>query len=410
LATYVLNVTVNDGIVPAFNIDTLICPGEVAPVLPTTSLNNIGGTWFPSVVSNTASATYMFTPASGECAVAVILNVVIGSPSYSIDTRTVCASDTPFQWNGIPNAGTGTVYTTANALGCDSIVTLQLTILPPPLIANYDTSACGSLWYNGILYNEGMTVIDTVLNNLGCDSFIRIVHITIYPNTPTVRIIDTVGCDKVLFEGDTYFNDVTLVDTFQNSLGCDSLIRKVNVIVDHFELDLDVIPEDPYKGEMITLEASANSDQFSVASWSPSEWFPDQEKFTYQLLAEEDGRIVISGINEHGCIDTAFVTYTVKPLDYGIFLPNAFSPNGDGVNDHFGPEFYMERAYVIKSFRIFNRWGQIVYSASGKANATWNGNQSNGQPSDLGTYSYFIDVEFIDKKVLPLKGDIILVR
>jgi gliding motility-associated-like protein len=62
------NVIVNQIITPTFLSPAPICSGDVAPTLPTTSLNNISGTWSPAVVDNTQTATYTFIPNAGQCA------------------------------------------------------------------------------------------------------------------------------------------------------------------------------------------------------------------------------------------------------------------------------------------------------------------------------------------------------
>ena len=127
------------------------------------------------------------------------------------------------------------------------------------------------------------------------------------------------------------------------------------------------------------------------------------------IIANEDGVVLINGTDEYGCTDTAEVSYKVKPLDYGVFVPNAFSPNGDGTNDLFFPNFYMKRAYVIKTFKVFNRYGQVVYSRFNDP-AGWDGTMNNGQPAEMGNYNYFMVIEFIDGKEIKLKGDVMLLR
>ncbi|NHM08397.1 concanavalin A lectin, partial [Flavobacterium sp. CYK-4] len=67
-APFVVTVTVNQ-LVPTFNgLDTEICAGDTAPVLPLVSSNGISGTWSPSTVDNTTTGTYTFTPDAGQCA------------------------------------------------------------------------------------------------------------------------------------------------------------------------------------------------------------------------------------------------------------------------------------------------------------------------------------------------------
>src|SRR5690606_24455307 len=77
-----LDVTVNSAsTIPRFDPIAPICEGTPAPTLPNTSLNGINGTWSPVAVSNTASATYTFTPGAGQCAVSTTLDVSVNSAS-----------------------------------------------------------------------------------------------------------------------------------------------------------------------------------------------------------------------------------------------------------------------------------------------------------------------------------------
>lgn len=78
VTTSSLTITVNPIITPTFDPIDFVCWGETAPVLPSTSLNGISGTWQPPVINNTTSGTYQFTPAAGQCAVSPpALNVTI---------------------------------------------------------------------------------------------------------------------------------------------------------------------------------------------------------------------------------------------------------------------------------------------------------------------------------------------
>src|SRR5690606_31404855 len=85
-SSYTLNVTITGATVPTFNIANNFCEGSTVPSLPTTSDNGITGTWSPSVISNAASGSYVFTP-SNACATAYTLNVTITSatvPTFNI--------------------------------------------------------------------------------------------------------------------------------------------------------------------------------------------------------------------------------------------------------------------------------------------------------------------------------------
>ena len=71
------NIVVNQKVSPTFIDPAPICINTPAPSLPSASLNNIQGTWSPSTVSNTASATYTFTPNNGQCATTGSINITV---------------------------------------------------------------------------------------------------------------------------------------------------------------------------------------------------------------------------------------------------------------------------------------------------------------------------------------------
>jgi hypothetical protein len=121
------------------------------------------------------------------------------------------------------------VFTAAN--GCDSTVTLSLTVAPAPTAVIIDTAACGVVLFEGGSYTTNITLQDTLDNSSGCDSIFRTVNVVVYGNTPLQKVVDTSGCNMVLFEGDTYVKDTVFSKIFTNALGCDSLQRTVNVKV-----------------------------------------------------------------------------------------------------------------------------------------------------------------------------------
>lgn len=108
--------------------------------------------------------------------------------------------------------------------------------------------------------------------------------------------------------------------------------------------------------------------------------------------------------NNFGCTDT--VCQPVEALIVpAVELPNAFSPNGDGVNDIITVQgFGIEKM----TWKIYNRWGILVFVSNNQANG-WDGRyKSVIQPQEV--YKYVLDVEFFDKTRVTKKGDITLLR
>src|SRR4029450_8532289 len=74
-----------------------ICSGATAPVLPLTSVEGIAGTWSPSTVSNTATATYKFTPTGYACATTAQITVTVTpqvTPTVNPASYTICSGAT----------------------------------------------------------------------------------------------------------------------------------------------------------------------------------------------------------------------------------------------------------------------------------------------------------------------------
>ena len=94
-----------------------------------------------------------------------------------------------------------------------------------------------------------------------------------------------------------------------------------------------------------------------------------------------------------------------------FYVPNAFSPNFDGINDRWGP--ISETAIVkISQMSIFNRWGDVVFSTKNiepKEQYYWDGT-FNGKSAEIGVYAYFIELELLSGEVVTVKGDVTLVR
>jgi gliding motility-associated-like protein len=87
-----------------------------------------------------------------------------------------------------------------------------------------------------------------------------------------------------------------------------------------------------------------------------------------------------------GCVmKIDFPTRIIRPTQ---FIPNAFTPNGDGLNDIFRPAV---QDCEVTRFSIFDRWGKLVQTSSGRS-AGWDGNDQAGNPAPIGTYFYQIQV------------------
>lgn len=108
--------------------------------------------------------------------------------------------------------------------------------------------------------------------------------------------------------------------------------------------------------------------------------------------------------NEFNCIDSISLTVYIYP-EYRLFIPNAFSPNGDGLNDFFLPSNLGIKEY---EFEIFDRWGESIFSTNG-TEVAWDGTFK-GNKSPQGVYVYLLKVVDIKGKSHRYNGKVTLIR
>lgn len=110
-------------------------------------------------------------------------------------------------------------------------------------------------------------------------------------------------------------------------------------------------------------------------------------------------------LNQYGCPDTSWQQIYIIPFT-SIFVPNAFSPNGDGRNDIWQPVVHDTEAYEIW---VFDRWGQLILNSTSET-ANWDGIMQ-GKPALPGVYTYYIKyTDQLDGLPYELRGHFTLVK
>src|SRR4030095_13009728 len=117
-----MDIVITNQITPTFTQIGPLCQNSTAPPLPTTSTNGITGTWSPATISTTANGTYTFTPAAGQCAVPVTMDILITTqlPPTFTQMGPLCQNSTApplptTSTNGVTGTWTpATISTTAN--------------------------------------------------------------------------------------------------------------------------------------------------------------------------------------------------------------------------------------------------------------------------------------------------------
>lgn len=166
------------------------------------------------------------------------------------------------------------------------------------------------------------------------------------------------------------------------------------------------IPEPVAPGFLVADTAKCSYDIVTVGpnrnfvsyTWSTGETSPT-------IQTEFPGTYKLDVTDSNGCTASASVTVRDSTCPEHFFLPNAFTPNGDGRNDVLRPIF--EGDVRNFHFMVFNRWGQKMFEST-DASKGWDG-RFNGQPQPAGTYIYSCSFTLFRQRA-NRKGSVLLLR
>ena len=114
--------------------------------------------------------------------------------------------------------------------------------------------------------------------------------------------------------------------------------------------------------------------------------------------------------NQYGCLDTDTLEIGISK-DLKIFVPNSFTPNGDGLNDCFAVSGTVSDVVERFTVKIYNKWGQSIYEDIIKSyDCVWDGTGRDGKPIEGGEYVYVITGKDLQGKVHTYQGVLILLR
>lgn len=158
-------------------------------------------------------------------------------------------------------------------------------------------------------------------------------------------------------------------------------------------------------GTSTSLNATSSSGATSY-SWTPSAGITCPTCATIEVAPQTNTYYVLTAKNGLGCVDYDTIYVQVKKICGDVFIPTAFSPNGDGVNE----EACVKNNNCIRSmvFSIYNRWGEKVFGSE-DPKLGWNG-VFKGQDQDAGVFVYYFDAVLTDNTTVSQKGTITLVR
>jgi len=187
--------------------------------------SNNGGNNAQATFTPTANTTYTVTVSAGaNCSATATQTVTIKQPSSSTQNQTICTGKT-LSFNGQTLSQSGAYRDTIlNAAGCDSVITLNLTVTPALQGSFAQTICTGKTFtFNGKTLSQSGAYKDTVQTSGGCDSIITL-NLTVTPALQSSLSETVCNGDSYTFNGQTLTQSGVFKDTVQTSGGCDSII------------------------------------------------------------------------------------------------------------------------------------------------------------------------------------------
>jgi gliding motility-associated-like protein len=263
---------------------------------------------------------------------------------------------------------------------------------------------CKRLQYKNTLFNQDTVVFDSIYNQKGCLVSVMQIPITILNTTFEDSLIE--ACGSYLHNGiwlnESYKRIRSSKVPFYRKPTCDSIWRNIGLEIlqkpnASIETNIKERPV-PYGSEVI-LEGK-DGDYYQ---WN----FENSTSKSIVYKAFQDFRFTLIVSNQNNCKDTANFLLKVGEIPNGsVVFPNAFSPNGDQINDYFKPNSYQYGTLV--SMSIFNRWGEKIFEQY-QEDTYWDGSYKNEiQPS--GVYIYIATFKSPKGELKTIKGDFLLVR
>lgn len=306
-----------------------------------------------------------------------IITVQVTNQSVYYDTvsNTICNGDSVFVFRRYFKISGSYSDTSYNGSCADSIRLLNLTILPTHTSSSTQQICSGDfIVVNNKQVTQAGTYYDSLKNNFGCDS---IVTITLTISSPPVSNLNFKFClgDSIAYNGSFYKNDTIFYDTLKTSNGCDS-VQIVTLTPGRVET---ILPDSSFfcEGILDTLNPGANYLSYLWNTGATSQTIIPSTQQVYWVTV----------VDSFNCTLTDS-TKLIERCSPKMFIPSGFSPNFDGNNDFL---FFSAENVSKINFKVFNRWGEKVFETT-DVNAKWDGFYK-GYPLPIGMYFWIAAFE-----------------
>jgi gliding motility-associated-like protein len=287
--------------------------------------------------------------------------------------------------NPVARPSSTTPYTVTATLGrCSLTDNILVTVMPAPV----PDAGPGE----NICYGQSYTLQPT-----GDPSYT-------YTWTPSTYLSSGTGYSVTSYPDQTTTYTLNVTD----NNGCSSLVSDQVTVIVTPPIQVTTFPADTVvsAGQQVPLLAVSAG---TFYTWSPATGLNNPNIPNPVATAPmADGATVtyqVTTTTAAGCTGEGYITITVyKGPD--IYTPNAFTPNADGRNDQFIP--FPVGIKQLSYFRVFNRWGQLLFSTN-TLNKGWDG-RFTGLEQPGGVYVWMVEGVTMDNKKITKKGTVTLIR
>lgn len=231
-----------------------------------------------------------------------------------------------------------------------------------------------------------------------------------YNWAPVNEIVSGQGTSEIEITASTT-KDYSVTVTFDN--GCTAVATStVNVYSFPINMQVKTIPDSIYPGDTAIVYVENGLDSYTY-NWEPKDKLTtagnSKSEHTVRLMENTIFSVTVTD-PETGCTDVSTVTVMIRQAlcqPPFVFLPNAFTPNSDNVNN----VLYL-RSNIVDEMElyIYDRWGQLVFESK-DINVGWNGKYKNtGKDMPADVYGFYLKAICSDGQTYSTKGNISLLR
>lgn len=227
----------------------------------------------------------------------------------------------------------------------------------------------------------------------------------------------TYSIDGKTFQDQSFFDQLRPGDTYtlytRDANNC--VIQQTFLMPARYSRMVELTPSVKLElGEKYPIEPLLNIPLTLVGKleWSPATHLSCANCLRPVLTALENETLLLKITDIFGCSDGASIIIKLN-RETAIFVPTAFSPDGDGINDRLTVFADTRQVRMIKSLRVFNRWGLLVHESRDLApnaeNGGWDG-KYRGQLLETGVYIYSAVLEQTDGNLISIQGEFSLIH